>query len=76
MVAYKNDKPDKYGFTQKETDIWELVYTGKKLEDGGFEITKEDREYYEYAKEQYEICSPGKPKGWRFEHFVNDVDCP
>ena len=34
--------------------IWDLVEEEKPLEDGGFEITPADREFYEDNKDEYE----------------------
>ena len=50
-----DDKPDKYGWSNKMHDIWDLVEEGKALEDGGFEITEADRAWYEDYKEDFEF---------------------
>ncbi len=49
-----DDSPDKYGFTEKMHDIWDLVEAEKPLEDGGFDITDADREWYEDYKFDFE----------------------
>lgn len=50
----KDDVPDKYGFTKKMHDIWDLVEAEKPLEAGGFVITDADREWYEDYKFEFE----------------------
>jgi len=75
MVQYnENDTPNKYGETKKMQAIWELIYTGKTLDDADFEPTKEDREYYDGKKMCYEAVKRIKGHDFRFEHFINDID--
>ena len=50
----EDDSPDKYGFTRKMNDIWDLVEAEKPLECGGFVITDADRDWYEEYKEEFE----------------------
>ena len=55
LVRYgEADEPNKYGFTKKMNDIWDLVEAGKTLEDGGFAIAGADREFYDYYKWLFE----------------------
>ncbi len=67
----KADKPDKYGFTKKMHKIMDLVEAGKRLEDGGFEINPDDREYYDAYKSEFEYkkkLNGGKP--YRFPRYI------
>lgn len=70
-----DDKPDKHGFTQKMHKIWDLVEDGKKLEDGGFETTDADREFYDKYKRQFDWKKKqngGKP--YYFPRYVVDLE--
>lgn len=68
-----DDKPGKYGFTEKMNLIWDLVEAGKPLEDGGFEITEADREFYDDYKFEFEEkkkSNGGVP--YRFPRYIYD----
>lgn len=68
-----DDKTDKYGFTRKMHEIWDLVEEERPLEDGGFEITPADREFYEDYKEDYEWkkeLNDGEP--YKFPRYIYD----
>ena len=68
----KDDEPDKYGFTKKMHRIWDLVEAEKPLEAGGFEITDDDREWYEDYKENFETKKRISGKKYRFPRY--DLD--
>ena len=70
-----DDKPDVYGFTKKMHLIYDLVESGKKLEDGGFDIGDADREFYDNFKAQYDWTIKkrgGRP--YHFPRYVSDID--
>ena len=68
----KDDEPDKYGFTKKMHEIWDLVEAEKPLEDGGFEITDADREWYEDYKADFEFEKENRGKKYCFPRY--DLD--
>ena len=74
-VEGKDDKPDKYGFTERMHKITDLVEDEKSLESGGFKITDADREFYEETKAEYEWHKKqrgGKP--FKFQRYIVDID--
>lgn len=68
----ENDVPDKYGFTRKMHDIWDLVEAEKPLEKGGFEITDADREWYEKYKFSFEWKKQVCGHVYRFPRYTLD----
>ncbi len=68
-----DDKPDKYGFTEKMHDIWDLVEAEKPLESGGFDkITDDDRKWYENYKFNFETKKKICGRKYRFPRYTLD----
>ena len=60
MVRFdENDVPNKYGFTDKQNAIWELMEDGKSLDEADFKVTEEDREYYRECKWESDLINEG-----------------
>ena len=67
-----DDVPDKYGFTEKMHDIWDLVEAEKPLEDCGFVISEADREWYEDYKFVFELKKEISGRKYRFPRYTLD----
>ena len=53
-------------------NIWDLVEAEKPLEDGGFDITEADREWYEDYKLVFEIKKKISGRKYRFPRYTLD----
>lgn len=65
----KDDEPNKYGFTKKMNDIWDLVEDGKDLKDGGFKITDADKDFYDHYKWMFEREKKSRGEPYYFPRY-------
>ena len=76
MVRYdENDIENDYGFTRKMTKIWNLVESGRTLENADFVPTEEDIAYYKHAKRMSDIANIDNHGSFvRMVRYLDDID--
>ena len=73
LVTYgENDTPNKYGFTKKMNDIWDLVEDEKSPENVEFIVTEADMEFYKHYKWLYDREKEARGKPYHFPRYFEE----
>ena len=71
----EEDKPNKYGMTKKMQAICDLADNNKSLEEANWEVTPDDKRYYEDSKflaDCYREEHGGRNPNWVY--YTVDID--